>query len=76
MYLIKNSKLFICNQSGPSSYNFIVKTPFLQVNSFPINVSFVCKSKDYLIFKKVLRKNKYIGLKEFFKYNFHLKFFI
>ena len=74
MYLIKNSKLFICNQSGPSSYNFIVNTPFLQVNSFPINVSFVCKSKDYLIFKKVLRKNKYIGLKEFFKYNFHLKF--
>ena len=74
MYLIKNSKLFICNQSGPSSYNFIVKTPFLQVNSFPINVSFVCKSKDYLIFKKVLRKNKYIGLIEFFKYNFHLRF--
>ncbi len=74
MYLIKNSKLFICNQSGPSSYNFIFKTPFLQVNSFPINVSFVCKSKDYLIFKKVLRKNKYVGLIEFFKYNFHLRF--
>ena len=60
------SKLFICTQSGPASYNFILKTPFLQVNSFPINVCFVNRSKDYLIYK-FIKKGKHINLIEMIK---------
>ena len=74
LFLIKLSKLFICTQSGPSSYNFILKTPHLQVNSFPINVSFVCSSKDFIIFKKIKKGKYYISLKEMIKKKFHLNF--
>ena len=73
-YLIKKSKLFICTQSGPSSYNFIFDTPFLQVNSYPINVSFVTKSKDYLIYKFIKKNGNYINLKQMIEKNFHLHF--
>ena len=73
-FLIKNSKLFICTQSGPSSYNFILDTPFLQVNSYPINVSFVSKSKDYIIYKSIKKNGKYLNFKEMMKKNFHLYF--
>ena len=73
-FLIKLSKLFICTQSGPSSYNFILKTPFLQVNSYPINVSFVCSSKDFIIFKKIRKGKYYINLREMIKKKFHLTF--
>ena len=66
------SKLFICTQSGPASYNFILKTPFLQVNSFPINVCFVNRSKDYLIYKFIKKKGKHINLIEMIKKNFHM----
>lgn len=72
--LIKKSKLFICTQSGPSSYSLILDTPFLQVNSYPINVAFVSKPKDYLIFKLIKKKGKYINLKNMIKKNFHLNF--
>ena len=59
IFLIMKSKLFICTQSGPASYNFILKTPFLQVNSFPINVCFVNRSKDYLIYKFIKKRKAY-----------------
>ena len=71
-FLIMKSKLFICTQSGPASYNFILKTPFLQVNSFPINVCFVNRSKDYLIYKFIKKKGKHINLIEMIKKNFHM----
>lgn len=73
-YLIKKSNLFICNQSGPASYNFVLDTTFLQVNSYPLNVSFVTKSKDYLIYKFIKKNGKYISLKDMIKKNLHLYF--
>ncbi len=73
-YLIKKSKLFICTQSGPASYNFVLNTTFLQVNSYPINVSFVTKSKDYLIYKSIKKNGKYVSLKDMIKKNLHLYF--
>ena len=73
--LIDISQLFICTQSGPSSYSLILETPFLQVNSFPINVSFVSKKKDFIIFKFVKNINeKFLTLNEIINNKFHLNF--
>ena len=73
--LIDISQLFICTQSGPSSYSFILETPFLQVNSFPINVSFVSKKKDFIIFKLIKSINeKFLTLREIKNKKFHLNF--
>lgn len=71
---INESFLVICYQGGIHSINQIVKTPFLQINSIPININGLIKPKDKIIFKKFYSdlENKYLSIDELIKKKLHL----
>lgn len=71
---INESSLVICYQGGIHSMNQIVKTPFLQINSIPININGLIKSNDKIIFKKFYSNvdKKYLSFKEMIKKKLHL----
>ena len=71
---INESFLVICYQGGIHSMNQIVKTPFLQINSIPININGLIKRTDKIITKKFFStvKKKYLSFEEIKKRNLHL----
>ena len=72
--IIKNSILVICHQGGIHSYNQILDTPFLQINSIPININPIVKEKDMIILKKFYSKknDRKMNIREILKNNLHL----
>ena len=72
--LISESELTICYQGGIHSMNQIVQSPFLQINSIPININGLIKSKDKIIFKKFFcnKEKKLLSLKKIMEKNLHL----
>ena len=54
--------------------NQIVKTPFLQINSIPININGLIKRTDKIITKKFFStvEKKYLSFEEIKKRNLHL----
>ncbi len=72
--ILKKSALVICHQGGIHSYNQILNTPFLQINSIPININPVIKEKDMVILKKFYSKknNRKMNIKEIYENNLHL----
>ncbi len=71
---INEADLVICYQGGIHSMNQIVKTPFLQINSIPININGLIKPVDKIIFKKFFSnvENKYLTLNDIIKRKLHL----
>ena len=63
---INESFLVICYQGGIHSINQIVKTPFLQINSIPININGLIKPTDEIILKKIFStvEKRYLSFEE------------
>ncbi len=72
--IISESELTICYQGGIHSMNQIVHTPFLQINSIPININGLIKKNDKIIFKKFFcnKEKKLLSLKQMLEKNLHL----
>ena len=51
-HLSMSHLLVVCYQGGIHSMNQIVKTPFLQINSIPLNINGLIKPTDKIISKK------------------------
>ena len=63
---INESSLVVCYQGGIHSMNQIVKTPFLQINSIPLNINGLIKPTDKIISKKFFStvEKKYLSFAE------------
>ena len=67
-------RLVICYQGGISSYNQLLDTQFLLINSIPININILINPINRLILKKIyfVKAKKYLNCNQIIKDKLHL----
>ena len=57
-YLLSNCRGFICAHSGPGPLGALLNTPILELNLFPLEMSYALKENDLYVPKKIIYDNK------------------
>jgi putative glycosyltransferase (TIGR04372 family) len=57
-YLLSKCRGFICGHSGPGPLGALLNTPILELNLFPLEISYALKKNDIFVPKKLLFNNE------------------
>ena len=57
-YLLSKCRGFICGHSGPGPLGALLNTPILELNLFPLEMSYALKKNDIFVPKKLLFNNE------------------
>tara|TARA_B100000780_G_C21114311_1_gene450646 strand:- start:560 stop:1654 length:1095 start_codon:yes stop_codon:yes gene_type:complete len=57
-YLLSNCKGFICCHSGPGPLGAFLDAPILELNVFPLEISYALKKNDLFVPKKIQHNNE------------------